>query len=155
MIQRSFPVQAYNIVGKFQSIPFLAAAVLPVEQPHNAVAPALRGNLKVLTLEIYSISFKIMNDCHMDWSEEKNRKLKRERGVCFEDVETAIESGKFIANYPHPNQERYPGQRVLIVEIDGYACLVPYIRDSDVLFLKTIYRSRKAQRLFAEGSQRS
>lgn len=152
-------MQAYNTVGKFQSISFLSAAVLPVEQPLNAVAPALRGNLKgnlkVLTSEIYSISFKIMNDCHMDWSEEKNRKLKRERGVCFEDVETAIESGKFIADYPHPNQERYPGQRVLIVEIDGYACLVPYIRDSDVLFLKTIYRSRKAQRLFAEGSQRS
>lgn len=155
MIQRSFPVWAYNIVGKFHSNPFLAAAVLPVEQPRNAVPAALRGNLKVLTSQIYSISFKNMNDCHMDWSEEKNRKLKRERGVGFEDVETAIESGKFIADYPHPNQERYPGQRVLLVEIDGYACLVPYIRDSGVLFLKTIYRSRKAQRLFAEGSQRS
>ncbi len=96
-----------------------------------------------------------MNDCRMEWSEEKNRKLKRERGVSFEDVETAIEGGMFIADYLHPNQERYFGQRVLIVEIDGYACLVPYVRDDDVLFLKTIYRSRKAQRRYLGRSKKS
>lgn len=86
---------------------------------------------------------------------EKNRTLKRERGVPFEDVETAIEDGMFIADNLHPNQERYPGQRVLIVEIHGYACLVPYVRDDDVLFLKTIYRSRKTQHQYLGWSKKS
>ena len=84
----------------------------------------------------------------LEWSPEKNEVLKKERGLCFEDVETAIESGDYIGDYPHPNQERYPNQRVLIVEIDGYACIVPYIREGNVRYLKTIYRSRKAKRLF-------
>ena len=30
----------------------------------------------------------------------------------------------------------------------GYACIVPYIREGNVRYLKTIYRSRKAKRLF-------
>ena len=89
----------------------------------------------------------------LEWSAEKNEALKRKRGLCFEDVETAIENGDFIGDYSHPNQERYPQQRVLIVEIDGYACIVPYIQDGNVRYLKTVYRSRKAQRLFSERSK--
>lgn len=90
-----------------------------------------------------------MNADRLEWSPEKNEVLKKKRGLCFEDVETAIESGDYIGDYPHPNQERYPNQRVLIVEIDGYACIVPYVRDGSVRYLKTIYRSRKARRLFS------
>ncbi len=83
----------------------------------------------------------------LDWSAAKNESLKRERGICFEDVETAIEQGGIIGDFPHPNAERYPNQRVLIVEIDGYACIVPYVPNGDARFLKTVYRSRKAQRV--------
>ena len=84
----------------------------------------------------------------LEWSTGKNEVLKRERGLSFEDVETAVEHGDFIGDFPHPNQERYRNQRVLIVEIDNYACVVPYIKKGNVRFLKTIYRSRKARRLF-------
>ena len=62
--------------------------------------------------------------------------------MSFEDVESAIESGAIIGDFPHPNQERYPDQRVLVVEIDEYACIVPYIQEGNVRFLKTVYRSR-------------
>ncbi len=84
----------------------------------------------------------------LEWSPERNAILRKERGLSFEDVEAAIENGDFIGDFPHPNQKRYPNQRVLIVEIDDYACIVPYIREGNVRFLKTIYRSRKANRLF-------
>ena len=93
-----------------------------------------------------------MKEDWLEWSPEKNEVLKKERGLSFEDVETAIESGEIIGDFPHPNQERYPNQRVLVVEIDGYACVVPYIREGNVRYLKTIYRSRKANRLFFRPS---
>jgi uncharacterized DUF497 family protein len=84
------------------------------------------------------------------WSLEKNQQLLEERGICFEDVVQALEQNGALADIPHPNQQRYAHQRVLIVEIDGYACHVPYVVDGDALFLKTIFPSRKAQRLITK-----
>lgn len=80
---------------------------------------------------------------YFDWDEVKNAKLKAERGLNFEDILTAIEEGKVLDNIAHPNQHRYPGQRVLVVNVHGYAFLVPFVEDSEKLFLKTIYPSRK------------
>ena len=81
------------------------------------------------------------------WSEVKNAVLKRERGVCFEDVAIAVEGGHLLNDTPHPDRAKYPHQRMLAVEIDGYVCIVPYVRDGDICFLKTVYPSRKAQRI--------
>lgn len=84
------------------------------------------------------------------WSDSKNERLKNERGLCFEDVEAAIEQGRLIDDYAHPNASKYPNQRILAVEIDGYICLAPYVRDGEVSFLKTIYQSRKARRIYRD-----
>jgi len=46
----------------------------------------------------------------------------------------------------HPNQARFPNQRILIVNFDSYAYLVPYVGDEDCYFLKTVIPSRKATR---------
>jgi hypothetical protein len=46
----------------------------------------------------------------------------------------------------HPNPEQYPGQRILVVEVNQYVYLVPFVEDDDYLFLKTIIPSRKATR---------
>ncbi len=89
----------------------------------------------------------------LEWSSEKNEALKKQRGLCFEDVETAIETGDYIDDLPHPNQARYPNQRMLIVEIDGYVCAVPYVYSGNIRFLKTIFRSRKLKRLFTKRDQ--
>jgi hypothetical protein len=35
-----------------------------------------------------------------------------------------------------------------IVEIDGYACLVPYVDNEEGVFLKTIIPSRKATKKY-------
>ena len=45
-----------------------------------------------------------------------------------------------------PNADRYPGQRIAVVEVNQYAYLVPYVESNDHLFLKTIIPSRKATR---------
>lgn len=48
----------------------------------------------------------------------------------------------------HPNPEKYPEQRAMVVAWDGYAYLVPFIAEADHYFLKTVIPSRKATREF-------
>lgn len=82
------------------------------------------------------------------WNEEKNRWLKAERGLSFEAVIAAIEDGRILADLAHRDRERFGHQRVLVVQMDGYACAVPYVIDGEVRFLKTIYRSRALQKKY-------
>ena len=78
------------------------------------------------------------------WSAVKNETLKSERRVSFEDVILQIEQGKLIDTLEHPNQQRYPGQRIYVVAIRGYAYLVPFVETETEVFLKTVIPSRKA-----------
>lgn len=79
-----------------------------------------------------------------DWNDEKNQGLLKTRGVCFEDVLVCISNGGILDVVKHPNQLRYPGQMILVIIIDDYVWLVPYVKESGVRFLKTIIPSRKA-----------
>ena len=85
---------------------------------------------------------------HYAWSPEKNEQLKRERGVSFEDVVFHIEAGDEVDFFKHPNQKRYPGQKISVVLIEGYAYLVPFVESEDEIFLKTIIPSRKATKQY-------
>ena len=78
-----------------------------------------------------------------DFNEEKNKLLYQERGLTFQNVIDSIFDRGVLADFPHPNKERYPNQQILVVEIDGYTYCVPYVEDGDVIFLKTIFPSRK------------
>lgn len=78
------------------------------------------------------------------WDNEKNELLKNNRGVCFEQVVLIMEKGKVLDTIEHPNQEKYPGQKIAVVMIDTYVYLVPYVENNEEIFLKTIIPSRKA-----------
>ena len=80
------------------------------------------------------------------WSEAKNRRLRGERGVGFEDIVVAIEAGHLLDVLRHRNPAMYPRQSVLVVELSRYVYLVPYVEDTESYFLKTIIPSRKATR---------
>jgi uncharacterized DUF497 family protein len=82
------------------------------------------------------------------WDADKNATLLRERHVCFEDVLLSVERGALLDRLEHPNQTKYPGQKIIVVEIDDYAYLVPYVETEKFLFLKTIIPSRKATKLY-------
>ena len=86
------------------------------------------------------------------WNSEKNEFLKAERGISFEEVVLNIQLGNEIEIFDHPNQERYPGQQISIVVIEGYAYLVPFVENEDEIFLKTIIPSRKATKQYLGGS---
>lgn len=85
------------------------------------------------------------------WDSEKNKLLLEERAVCFEDVLFCLEQGALLDRLEHPNQQKYPGQRIMIVAIDKYAYLVPYVETDDYIFLKTIMPSRKATKKYLGG----
>ena len=80
------------------------------------------------------------------WSPQKNDTLKADRGVSFESIVVAIESGGLLDILAHPNQAKYPRQRVLVVSQDSYVYLVPFVEEEGYFFLKTIIPSRKATR---------
>ncbi len=82
------------------------------------------------------------------WSPEKNDLLRVERGISFEEIVVAVEAGALLEVVPHPNPRKYPRQRVMVVEVIGYAYLVPFVEEDDHFFLKTIIPSRKATRDF-------
>ena len=80
------------------------------------------------------------------WDFQKNEKLKVDRGISFEQIVMHIERGDLLDLVAHPNQKKYPGQQIIVVEINEYAYLVPFIESSEGKFLKTIIPSRKATR---------
>ena len=86
-----------------------------------------------------------------DWNDEKNEWLKRERVVTFEDAIFHLTHDGLLDTIEHPNQEQYPDQRLFIVNVDGYAYIVPFVEDEDVIFLKTIIPSRKMTKLYLGG----
>lgn len=88
-----------------------------------------------------------------NWNAEENQQLMRERNLAFEDVLFALQAGDLLDDGPHPNVEKYPHQRMLVVKIGDYACLVPYVETQDEIFLKTIVPSRKATRKYLRGAK--
>ncbi len=85
------------------------------------------------------------------WNTEKNEILARERGITFEETVRKIESGAKVIETDHPNKKKYPNQKILIVDVDGYAYLVPCVIDKEGYFLKTVIPSRKATRKYLGG----
>ncbi|MBL6999775.1 MAG: BrnT family toxin [Gammaproteobacteria bacterium] len=89
----------------------------------------------------------------INWNPEKNRKLIEERGISFEDIVFSLQSGCLLDDISHQNSEKYPYQRVFVVEMDGYAYLVPYVENDEEIFLKTAIPGRKAtKQYFGEKS---
>jgi hypothetical protein len=86
-----------------------------------------------------------------DFSEEKNKKLFEARGVTFYQAIEVISEKGVLLDFDHPNQNKYPGQRIFVLEIDDYAYCVPYIIDGDTLYLKTLYPNRKFSYLLETG----
>ena len=80
------------------------------------------------------------------WSEKKNEQLKQSRGISFEDVVLALESGGLLDVLIHPNPEQYPNQKVHVVAVMEHLYLVPHVEEPNHMFLKTIIPSRKATR---------
>lgn len=82
------------------------------------------------------------------YGKEKNELLKQSRGIGFEEIISAIDAGKVLDVYDHPDQANYPGQKIYVLEALDYVYLVPFIRNDEGIFLKTIIPSRKAKKMY-------
>ena len=87
------------------------------------------------------------------WSEDKNQRLKAERNVSFEEILVYIEEGKVVASYKHPNKKKYPNQRIMAIDFNNCAFLVPYTEVEKEIFLITIIPSRKATKNYLTGEK--
>jgi uncharacterized DUF497 family protein len=87
------------------------------------------------------------------WDNAKNEWLKEKRGVCFEEVVILLEREDVLEIVNHPNQEKYPGQKIATVKIGDYAYLVPYVQEREEIFLKTIIPSRKATNKYVRAKK--
>ena len=90
---------------------------------------------------------------YFSWNEEKNKLLLTQRDVSFEDIVLYIEKGFLLDVLEHPNPEKYPGQKIFVVQVEKYCYLVPFVESEDEVFLKTIIPSRKATRKYLKGDE--
>ena len=86
------------------------------------------------------------------YSDRKNEWLIQHRNISFEDAIGAITSNGLLADIVHPNQEHYPGQRIMVIRLHEYSYCMPYSTDGDEIHLKTLYPSRKFRHL-VEGDR--
>ncbi|HMS01254.1 MAG TPA: BrnT family toxin [Anaerolineales bacterium] len=89
---------------------------------------------------------------YFSWNAEKNETLKTERGLSFEEIVFYIDSGFLLDVLEHPNQDKYKGQKIFVVQMEEYVYLVPFVESDNEIFLKTIIPSRKATRKYLKGS---
>lgn len=86
-----------------------------------------------------------------EWNDDKNEWLKRVRAISFEDIVHHISEGDLLDVLEHPNRERYANQQLFVVEVEGYAVVVPFTEDDETIFLKTIIPSRKFTKRYLGG----
>ena len=88
---------------------------------------------------------------YLNWDNQKNELLKKTRGICFEEIALLIEVNQIIAIEENPSR---PGQKLYIVEIEGYAVVVPFVETETEFILKTAFPSRKYTKKYILGGDR-
>ncbi len=82
------------------------------------------------------------------WDIKKNKKIKSERGISFEDMVIAINNGYILDIIEHPNDEKYSDQKLYIIKFNNYVYVVPVEATDSGLLMKTIFRSRKFNQIY-------
>lgn len=79
----------------------------------------------------------------LKWNALKNERLKRTRGVSFED----LLNSRLIAILEHPERDN---QKLMLFEYRAYVWVIPFVEETDYYFLKTLFPSRKYTKLLKE-----
>ncbi len=85
------------------------------------------------------------------WSADKDAKLRAEREISFDEIVIALQAGQLLATRKHHHADRFAHQEIYFVEVRGYVYMVPFIRDKEWVFLKTVIPTRKGVREFLSG----
>ena len=80
------------------------------------------------------------------WDEDKNKRLKLERDISFEDFAELILEKKYLDILENPAREE---QMIFIVSYKDYTYVVPFVLDEEEnIVLKTVFPSRKFHKLY-------
>ena len=82
------------------------------------------------------------------FSKEKDKWLRKVRKVGFEEVIKIINEGQIIDEIDHPKRKN---QKFLIIRINDYIHVVPFVESEREIFLKTIYKSRKFDKHYTKN----
>ena len=77
----------------------------------------------------------------LSWSHVKSNRLKRTRGVSFEEIVQA----ELLEVLKHPKR---PDQNIMLFRRKGYIWVVPFVQNEKEIFLKTLYPSRKYTKIY-------
>jgi uncharacterized DUF497 family protein len=87
-----------------------------------------------------------------NFSYEKNIELIQTRNISFDEAIQAIRDDKLIEVIDHPNQTKYKGQLIAILEMYNYVYLMPFVIESNgTAFLKTIFPSREYTKTYIKS----
>jgi len=78
------------------------------------------------------------------WNLLKSERLKKTRGVSFEEIIAA----RLVGVKKHPARRH---QNIMLFWHKGYIWVVPYVMEGENPFLKTLYCSRKYTKLYKKG----
>ncbi len=88
---------------------------------------------------------------YLNWDNEKNEILKKERGTSFEEIAYLIESGNIITIEENPSR---PNQKIYVLEIENYVVIVPFVENENEIFLKTAFPSRKYTKIYGSKEEK-
>jgi hypothetical protein len=94
-----------------------------------------------------------MNMDEANWNPKKDALLIARFGFGFERVLDELSAGNFLDERKHTNEVRYGHQYQLIVKIDGYAWVIPFVVDGEKRFFKTMFPSRVETKRYIGGTQ--
>lgn len=97
---------------------------------------------------MYIQEYKMLGK-NIEWNEEKNNWLKHERAVSFELFVKLIANNSLLAVNIHHSKDRI-NQKLMLVLYKDYVWVIPFTESETLLFLKTIYPSRKYTKLLKQ-----
>lgn len=93
-----------------------------------------------------------MTEIVYEYSADKNQHLINERHINFEKIVAALDNGQLLDVVEHPNKNKYPNQKMYVIQVNDYVYLVPFVeKDKQTVFLKTIFPSRKAKKQYMKN----
>ena len=89
------------------------------------------------------------------WDEDKNKRLKQQRNISFEQIVLSIENKQVADVIENPNKEKHREQIYIMVNYDEYIYVVPaFISASgEECRLRTIYPSRKYTKIYLRSNE--
>jgi len=62
----------------------------------------------------------------------------------------SLENSGLLDVIPHLNLEKYPNQKLFIMNINNYTYYIPFVEDDETIFLKNIIPSRKYHKIYKD-----